>query len=155
MGIPEQTVDRDAGLDDVPQNEAPPSPQRFDEFLQEFSEAVEMGARPNEPRYIAAWNVVSDAYSRLFDEQLGRWCRVCGCTETYACFVGCAWVHQADDPEEQDEVGDLCTVCLPMERERAARLTDTRVLGECEMHFLTDCRECAEADGILMERGLP
>ena len=34
-------------------------------------------------------------------------------------------------------------------------IDDTRVLDECELHFLTDCGECAEADVILLERSLP
>ena len=34
-------------------------------------------------------------------------------------------------------------------------LPETRVLDECEMHELSDCGECAEADVILLERSLP
>lgn len=71
-----------------------------------------------------------------------RTCRGCGCTDEQCCEGGCWWV------EDEDVFSDLCPACV-------TDAANTRVLDECELHFLRDCGECAEADVILLQRSLP
>lgn len=133
MGVPEQTVDRDASLD------------------------------------------TEDVLT----------CRVCGCTDDRVCDGGCWWVEDEDVfsdlcsacapfldalpqllglfraveelAREGTTVSGLSRVWEAFEKvdELQRPEPDTRVLDECELHFLRDCGECAEADVLLLERCLP
>lgn len=49
--------------------------------------------------------VLTERIDLLGDDEVE--CRVCGCTDDFACDGGCVWVP---DPLNQ---GDLCSNCLP------------------------------------------
>jgi hypothetical protein len=58
------------------------------------------------------------------EEAEERTCRICFCTDEAACEGGCQWVP---DPED---LGDLCSACLPKVAGIAGAVGEPAVVGQ-------------------------